>query len=394
MVRVYKEFRFEAAHQLEGYNGACANVHGHSYKLRVGLVGQPEASQGPDEGFLMDFSVFKRKVSEIILDEWDHSFLAKGDEKILKALEESGSKIVYLGFRPTAENMCRHVLWLLHENGLPVESAELYETETSSAEVRIADLIRAGGFDPEDLDIDMTQKLNVSEIFGPTIQGEGSSIGKKTLFLRMYGCDDKCLWCDTGYAWDGSEKPGAMTLNDICRELKELSNIGGCKHVVLTGGNPCVHGSAMGDLLKILKKEGYSITMETQGTIIPKWLYLADSVTLSPKPPTSGNPTGSEAVQKFTGALDRLGIPYIIKIVVFDEADYDYFRNLCTSFAPDRDIWYVQPGNPVSEGKFNFSDSVKRYEKLVKKTLEDSKLTNVRVLPQLHTWLWGNDRGV
>lgn len=396
MVRIFREFRFEAAHQLEEYNGACANVHGHSYKLIVGLVGRTETSRGPDEGFLMDFSVLKKKVREIFLDDWDHSFLARGDEKILKVLVETGSKVIKLGFRPTAENMCRHILWQLHKNGLPVESIKLYETETSSAEARISDLVRAGGSGTDSVDvlqeIDMLQKLNVSEIFGPTIQGEGDSIGRKALFLRMYGCDDACTWCDTEYTWDGSERPRPMTIFEIVQKLRELSDSCGCKHVVLTGGNPCIHGGAMGDLLTVIKGEGYSIALETQGTVIPLWLDMPDSVVLSPKPPSSGNVTEIELIEKFTDNLDRRGTPYIIKVVVFDDADYNYFKKLYATFAPGRSIFYIQPGNPG--GEFDLTASIKQYEMLVKKTVEDSELSDVRVLPQLHTWLWGNAREV
>lgn len=49
-------------------------------------------------------------------------------------------------------------------------------------------------------------KIPFLEVFGPTIQGEGMVIGKKTMFVRTYGCDYGCVWCDTAYTWDGSEK--------------------------------------------------------------------------------------------------------------------------------------------------------------------------------------------
>lgn len=393
MVRIYKDFCFEAAHQLEGYEGACANLHGHSYKLRVGLLGNTVTKRISDEGFLMDFGLLKRKVKEIFLDEWDHSFLARGDEAVLGALERAGSKIVRLGFRPTAENMCRHILWQLHINGLPVESVRLNETDTSSAEAKIGDLIRAGGYYTDSVDsnsVDMSQELPVSEIFGPTIQGEGRGIGRKTLFLRTYGCDNKCTWCDTGYAWDGSEEPERMSLLEICGKLELLRKSNGCRHIVLTGGNPCIHGSAMEGLIRVLKTRGYSISLETQATVLPDWIALLDSVTLSPKAPSSGNTTELDSVRRFTVELKRLEIPCSIKVVVFDEVDLEYFKELYRTLPVDI-AWYIQPGN--EGGEFDLLTSIKRYKELMDKALNDEELTDVSVLPQLHTWLWGNGRG-
>lgn len=391
MVRIYKDFTFEAAHQLEGYEGACANVHGHSYKLRVGLSGMPEEGRGPSGDFLMDFSIFKKRVKEIFLDEWDHSFLARGDEAILPALKEHGSKIVNLGFRPTAENMCRHILWELHLSGLPVESVILHETETSCAEARLEDLICEEYRCPNEKLPDINRTLPISEIFGPTIQGEGALIGKKSIFLRTYGCDDKCSWCDTGYAWDGQEQSKRMTLSEIHNSIEGLSADSGCHHVTITGGNPCIHGASMGDLLKLLKSEGFTLALETQGTALPDWLGLLDSVTLSPKAPSSRNITEEAGLLRFISMLRGAGVSYSIKIVVFDDEDYDYAKRIYRADCLTDDF-FLQPGNP--EGEFDLTQAIGRYESLVKKALGDSELNNVRVLPQLHTWLWGNEREV
>ncbi|MGL6201400.1 MAG: 7-carboxy-7-deazaguanine synthase QueE [Lachnospiraceae bacterium] len=393
MVRIYKDFSFEAAHQLEGYEGNCANVHGHSYKLRVGLYGKPEVGRGPNEGFLMDFGKLKSKVKEIFLDQWDHSFLARGDEKIIPALEAVGSKIVYLGFRPTAENMCTFILSQLYDSGLPVESVVLYETETNCAEARLEDVLKNASnqiiyFD----EVNMSQQLAVCEIFGPTIQGEGSSIGKKSIFLRTYGCDDSCEWCDTGYAWNGEEKPAMLPLSEIIATLDSISIKSGCKHIILTGGNPCIHNETLGDLIKHLRKEGYTFAVETQGTVIPNWIGLMNNVSLSPKPPSSGNTTSVKKVSDFINRLNCLNVPFSIKVVVFDENDFAYFKDLYHKFASELDNWFIQPGNPG--GDFNLESSMNSYEHLVEKALSDRELSNVRVLPQLHTWLWGDKREV
>jgi len=76
-VRVCKIFTFDAAHQLEGHKGKCANVHGHTYKLEVIVSGVPITEEDPaQEGFVMDFGDIKEAVKSKIVDVLDHSFLA------------------------------------------------------------------------------------------------------------------------------------------------------------------------------------------------------------------------------------------------------------------------------------------------------------------------------
>ena len=85
-------------------------------------------------------------------------------------------------------------------------------------------------------------KIPVLEIFGPTIQGEGRVIGRKTMFVRTAGCDYRCSWCDSAFTWDGSAKEDIklMTAEEIYDALLE---IGGHRfnHVTISGGNPAVN---------------------------------------------------------------------------------------------------------------------------------------------------------
>jgi 6-pyruvoyltetrahydropterin/6-carboxytetrahydropterin synthase len=135
-VKVCKIFTFDSAHQLIGHKGKCANVHGHTYKLEVLLKGK---LQGPDnitdEGFVIDFSDVKRMVKDLVVDDLDHSFIAAGNEPVIRTLMETKSKVSILGFRTTAENLCMYICHKLREAGLPVFSIKLWETPTSWAEV-------------------------------------------------------------------------------------------------------------------------------------------------------------------------------------------------------------------------------------------------------------------
>ena len=87
----------------------------------------------------------------------------------------------------------------------------------------------------------MPSKIPVLEIFGPTIQGEGRVIGRKTMFVRTAGCDYRCSWCDSAFTWDGSAKDDIelLTAQDIYDRLKE---IGGNQfdRVTISGGNPAL----------------------------------------------------------------------------------------------------------------------------------------------------------
>ena len=90
-IRITKEFSFEAAHTLTGYDGACSEIHGHSYRLFVTVAGVPESDQqNPKFGMAMDFGVLKAIVREEVVDRYDHSFM-------IRNCPENGELIEVLG---------------------------------------------------------------------------------------------------------------------------------------------------------------------------------------------------------------------------------------------------------------------------------------------------------
>lgn len=144
-VSVCKIFSFDAAHQLIGHKGKCANVHGHTYRLEVVLKGRPVTEEGrSDEGFVADFGDIKALVKARIVDKLDHAFMAKGDEPVLETLQASGSKVAVLSFRTTAENLAGYIAYTLRQSRLPVYSVKLWETPTAWAEVLAADIPEHG----------------------------------------------------------------------------------------------------------------------------------------------------------------------------------------------------------------------------------------------------------
>lgn len=141
VIRLTKEFSFEAAHALDGYDGPCREIHGHSYRLFVTVAGRPVADpENPKYGMVMDFGVLKRIVNEQIVSRFDHAFVLRDSERgraVREALDGSFSNIVVVDYQPTCENMladfARRITSRLPE-GVRLHSLRLHETATSFAE--------------------------------------------------------------------------------------------------------------------------------------------------------------------------------------------------------------------------------------------------------------------
>ncbi len=140
-IRLTKEFSFEAAHSLEGYDGACREIHGHSYRLFVTIKGEPSVDPyDPKQGMVMDFGLLKRIVDEQIVSRLDHAFVVRRSEQgaqLRDMLADRYSNIVLVDYQPTCENMLADFAERLLES-LPDEvelySLRLHETAASFAE--------------------------------------------------------------------------------------------------------------------------------------------------------------------------------------------------------------------------------------------------------------------
>ena len=139
-IRLTKEFSFEAAHALGGYDGPCREIHGHSYRLFVTVKGDPSTDpQNPKQGMVMDFGVLKKIVSEEVISHFDHALVLRStaDEALRKLLSEQFDNLVVVDYQPTCENMlddfARRITARLPE-GVALHSLRLHETATSYAE--------------------------------------------------------------------------------------------------------------------------------------------------------------------------------------------------------------------------------------------------------------------
>jgi 6-pyruvoyltetrahydropterin/6-carboxytetrahydropterin synthase len=126
------------AHQLDGYDGQCRNIHGHSYRLFVTVGGTPSGDvSSPKCGMVMDFVDLKRIVHEHIVDKLEHALMLRQGCKIGEALGDADVKLVCVAYQPTCENMVIHMAKVLNEHLPPhvkLQRLRLHETQTSFAE--------------------------------------------------------------------------------------------------------------------------------------------------------------------------------------------------------------------------------------------------------------------
>lgn len=139
-IRITKEFKFEMAHALLGYDGPCRNVHGHSYELSVTVIGRPINTPGhPKLGMVMDFGDLKKIVRSEVIDVFDHALVLNREmpADITSHLSEAFEKVILLDYQPTSELMVidfgQRIAARLPEN-LRLHSIRLRETATSYAE--------------------------------------------------------------------------------------------------------------------------------------------------------------------------------------------------------------------------------------------------------------------
>lgn len=137
MFKIAKEFSFDMAHMLDGHDGKCKNLHGHTYKLQVEIAGELHAS-GAKSGMVMDYSDLKAVVKQHILDPMDHAFIydetSERESQVAALLNQLNSKTFALPARTTAEQMAKYMFDTLRDVGLPVSLIRLWETPTSYCE--------------------------------------------------------------------------------------------------------------------------------------------------------------------------------------------------------------------------------------------------------------------
>lgn len=126
---------FDSAHFLAGYEGKCANIHGHRWVIEAAFNGETLSDAGTKRGMLIDFGDIKHEVRELAR-KFDHALIYEKNSLkavTLTALKDEGFLLIEMPFRPTAENFAEHFYNLLRDKRLPVKSVAVYETPENCA---------------------------------------------------------------------------------------------------------------------------------------------------------------------------------------------------------------------------------------------------------------------
>ena len=228
--------------------------------------------------------------------------------------------------------------------------------------------------------------LAVSEIFGPTLQGEGPSAGRgPTYFLRLAGCNMSCSWCDTAFTWDWerfdrSVEVHKMRIDEVCDALKAFEPPPGAM-LVVSGGEPMLQADEWAAACVPLLWS--RIEVETNGSLYPfnKWMPRQTFFNVSPKLPSAGQgEVDLEPLRKFES--DKRTACF--KFVVNDRDDLEAMSDLVEAIgiSPAR-VWAMPQGTT--------SEELDAREGMVRRACAKN---GWNYTDRLHIRRWGNKRGV
>jgi 7-carboxy-7-deazaguanine synthase len=210
--------------------------------------------------------------------------------------------------------------------------------------------------------------LRITEIF-LSLQGETSTVGRPTTFVRLTGCPLRCQYCDTAYAFSGGRQ---MVVADVVEKVHAF----GAPYVTVTGGEPLAQVECL-TLLTRLCDEGFRVSLETSGALDVSGVDTRVVKILDLKTPGSG-----EAHRNLYANLEFLTPQDEVKFVICDRADYEWARTACN------DHRLVER---VREVLFSPSHTELPAARLAEWVLEDR--LPVRMQIQLHKVLWGDEPG-
>ena len=212
-------------------------------------------------------------------------------------------------------------------------------------------------------------RLRISEIFY-SLQGESTSSGQPTLFIRLTGCPLRCHYCDTEYAFHGGE---TFELAEILGKVSTYHP----QMICVTGGEPLAQPSCL-SLLTALCDAGYPVSLETSGAMTIDAVDPRVRIVMDLKTPDSG-----EAERNLIGNIIHLKPIDEIKFVICSEQDYHWSKNLLAEHQLDKRVASVL---------FSPAADTIEAERLAALILQDN--LPVRMQLQLHKLIWGNRSGV
>ena len=221
--------------------------------------------------------------------------------------------------------------------------------------------------------------MKVNEIFY-SIQGEGKYMGLPMAFLRVTGCNLRCQWCDTKYAYDDGKE---LSIDTILEQLGQIPT----KRICITGGEPMIQEQII-ELITQLTITGYTIYLETNGSMFLGKLPHSNAIRISLDIKC---PSSNESQKMNFTNFEILGEGDQIKFIIVNLEDYDYAKDILKKYPISEDCTIIfTPCDLSHGGKIEGGFSL---QKLTDKVLKDG--LSVRVLPQLHKLIWPEkDRGI
>ena len=230
--------------------------------------------------------------------------------------------------------------------------------------------------------------LHVSEVFGPTFQGEGPYAGRVAMFVRLGGCNLSCSWCDTPYTWDGvrfslRHEIAPRLVSDIIDQLDASPGI-----VVITGGEPLLQARSEGfaHLLVELRRRGRYVHIESNGTLLPDGEILDgfDVIVLSPKLKNAGVHRGNQDPVLHAGWADVAQHREVhLKFVCESADDVATAAEMASALSWPRDRVWVMPEGTTAQV---VGDRLP--------VIADAAIAaGINVTSRLHVAAWGDERG-
>jgi 7-carboxy-7-deazaguanine synthase len=239
---------------------------------------------------------------------------------------------------------------------------------------------------------DVMDTLAVAEMFGPTFQGEGPSLGKRCVFLRLSGCNLMCVWCDTPYTWDWEGRNGKVynvreesKLLTVAQIFGSMNRLDSNAMWVISGGEPMLQYKGIAELLR---NYGGEVEIETNGTIDPRPLvetvqehrgeYVDIIFNVSPKLLHAGNgPTEERWLRVYDAYESRF------KFVCQNVQDLDEVAGIVKRNHIQKDAVWIMPegkeAGPINRTAHELADEVLK--------------RGWNLTTRLHVQLWGDKRG-
>ncbi len=211
-------------------------------------------------------------------------------------------------------------------------------------------------------------RLRITEIFY-SLQGESSTIGKPTLFVRLTGCPLRCVWCDTEYAFTGGDY---WLLEKLVEKIESYDP----QNICITGGEPLAQKAPCEELMRMLCDKGYAVSIETSGAIDISGVDKRVTKVMDLKAPDSGE-MGKNLYQN----IEHLSDKDEIKFVIMSRKDYDWAKMQMDQYnLADKTNVIISP----CFGEINERD-------LAEWIIEDN--LPVRFQLQMHKILWDDAAG-